>query len=305
VSWFLEPLQSYEFFRNAVAAGTLGGALCGLVGVYVVLRRMSYIGHGLSHAIFGGAVASYVLEVNFYLGAGVWGLVAALLINALARTREIGADAAIGIVTTASFALGVALIGSADRLTLNLDAALFGNILGVTTTDLLVLAGVGLATAGIVFLRYRQLLFAAFDPDVARAHGVNVRRLDALFALVLAATVVATMRVLGVTLIAAMIVTPAITARLVTDSFRSMLGISTAVGALCGVVGMYLSFYLGPASGATIVLVATAVFAVLYLGAAVLDRRRLARLAARPGVRPVGGPAPEAGRGRVGEEGST
>jgi manganese/iron transport system permease protein/iron/zinc/copper transport system permease protein len=289
MSWLVEPLQSYEFFRNAVLAGTLGGALCGLVGVYVVLRRMSYIGHGLSHAIFGGAVASYVLQVNFYLGAGLWGLAAALLINAIARRREIGADAAIGIVTTASFAVGVALIGSTDRLAVNLDAALFGNILGVTVSDLIALAGVAVATGAIVFARYRQLLFAAFDPEVAEAHGVNVRRLDGLFALVLAATVVVTMRVLGVTLIAAMIVTPAIAARLLTNSFARMLGISSLVGALCGFAGMYVSFYLGPASGATIVLVATAVFVLLYAGTAVIDRRRLGRLSAAAAVESVAG----------------
>lgn len=290
--WLVDPLRDYEFFRNAVLAGALGGALCGLVGVYVVLRRMSYIGHGLSHAIFGGAVASYVLEVNFYLGAGLWGLAAALLINSVGRRREIGADAAIGIVTTASFALGVALIGSTDGLAVNLDAALFGNILGVTSRDLLALAAVAAATAVIVFAGYRRLLFAAFDPEVAQVHGVNVRRLDGLFALVLAATVVVTMRVLGVTLIAAMIVTPAIAARLLTNSFARMLGISTLVGALCGFAGMYVSFYLGPASGATIVLVATAVFALLYAGTAVIDRRRLSRLAAGTAVEPV----PSAGR---------
>jgi manganese/iron transport system permease protein/iron/zinc/copper transport system permease protein len=292
VSWLVEPLQSYEFFRNAVLAGVLGGALCGVVGVYVVLRRMSYIGHGLSHAIFGGAVASYVLQVNFYLGAGLWGVAAALLINSVGRRREIGADAAIGIVTTASFALGVALIGSTDRFAVNLDAALFGNILGVTPNDLAAIAGVTLATGAILFVRYRQLLFATFDPEVAAAHGVNVRRLDALFALVLAATVVVTMRVLGVTLIAAMIVTPAIAARLLTDSFARMLGIATLVGALCGLAGMYLSFYVGAASGATIVLVATAVFAVLYAGTALLDRRRLARLGRAP-AEPAGGPSPD------------
>jgi manganese/iron transport system permease protein/iron/zinc/copper transport system permease protein len=297
VSWLIDPLRDYEFFRNAVLAGVLGGGLCGLVGVYVVLRRMSYIGHGLSHAIFGGAVASYLLDVNFYLGAGAWGLGAALLINALGRRRRIGADAAIGIVTTASFALGVALISSTDRLEVNLDAALFGNILGVSGGDLLVLALVAAGAGTIVFTRYRPLLFATFDPDVAEAHGVNVRRLDVLFSLVLAATVVATMRVLGVTLIAAMIVIPAISARLLTDSFGRMLGISTLVGALCGLVGMYLSFYLGPASGATIVLVATAAFTVLYLGTAAVDRRKLARLEARAGVEPVGGPAPELRQG--------
>ena len=143
-------------------AGTLAGALCGLVGVYVVLRRMSYIGHGLSHAIFGGAVASYVLQINFYVGAGIWGVVSALLINSVARRRKIGADAAIGIVTTASFAIGVALISRFHRFTVNFEAALFGNILGVSSSGLLVLAGATVFTVAAVFFQYRQLLFATF-----------------------------------------------------------------------------------------------------------------------------------------------
>lgn len=305
MSWIVDPLERYEFFRNAVVAGAVGGALCGLVGVYVVLRRMSYVGHGLSHAIFGGAVVSSAAGLSFYLGASVWGLAAGLLINVLGRRREIGADAAIGIVTTASFALGVALLGSVGRTGVSLEAALFGNILGVTAGDLVALAAVALAIAGLVLARYRQLLFAAFDPEVARAHGVEVRRLDALFAVALAATVVATMRMLGVTLIAAMIVTPAITARLLTDSFRRMLVISTLVGGVCGVAGMYVSFYLGPASGATIVLVATGAFAVLYFVTAVARRRRVARWAVASEARErVGGPLPELRSARWGKEGT-
>jgi ABC-type Mn2+/Zn2+ transport system permease subunit len=290
---------AYGFFRHGVVAGVVAGALCGLVGVYVVLRRMSYIGHGLSHAIFGGAVASYVLQVNFYAGAGLWGLVSALLINAIARRRKIGADAAIGIVTTASFAIGVALISRYHRFTVNFEAALFGNILGVTTAQLLVLVGVSVLSLGAVVFRYRQLLFATFDPEVADAYGVSVRRIDLLFALILAATVVSTMQVLGVTLIAATIVVPAIVARLVTDSFGKMLVLSTVVGAACGFAGMYVSFYFDVASGATIVLVAAAVFAVVYAWTALLGRRRLAQL--EPGgaggrsLEPVGGPSVDLG----------
>src|SRR5262245_14432647 len=136
----LEPFR-YEFFRNALMVASLAGALCGLVGVYVVLRGMSYIGHGLSHAIFGGAVAAYVLSVNFYLGAGAWGLLAALLINKVARRRTVGADAAIGVVTTASFAVGLALISRFGGFTRNFEAALFGNVLGVTLTDVWVVFG--------------------------------------------------------------------------------------------------------------------------------------------------------------------
>jgi manganese/iron transport system permease protein len=298
VSYLTDP-WTYGFFRHGLIAGTLAGALCGLVGVYVVLRRMSYIGHGLSHAIFGGAVASYVLQVNFYAGAGLWGFLSALLINAVARRRGIGADAAIGIVTTASFAVGVALISRVHRFTVTFDAALFGNILGVTNGQLLVLGGVTAFTIAAVFLRYRHLLFATFDPEVADSYGVNVRRIDTLFAFILAATVVSTMRVLGVTLIAAIVVVPAIVARLVTDSFGKMLVLSTFVGAACGFAGMYMSFYFDVASGSTIVLVAAAVFVVVFAATAVTARRRLQRLdpESRAGVAPevVGGPAVHVG----------
>ena len=130
-----EPFQ-YEFFVRGLFAATLAGALCGMLGVYIVLRRMSYIGHGLSHAVFGGAVVSYVIGINFYIGAGLWGFLSAVLINLTSRKRTIGADAAIGIITTASFALGVLLISRYRTFTRSFDAALFGSILGVTDRDL-------------------------------------------------------------------------------------------------------------------------------------------------------------------------
>lgn len=277
MAWFLDPLKD-GFFQHALIAGVLAGALCGLVGVYVVLRRMSYIGHGLSHAIFGGAVVSYVVQVNFFIGAGLWGLLSALIINAVARQRKIGADAAIGIVTTASFAFGVALVSRGGRFTLNFDAALFGSILGVTTQDLWVLAAATAFTVGIVFVRYRPLLFATFDPDVADSYGVSGRRYDALFALIIAATVVSTMQILGVTLIAATLVIPAIVARLLTDSFGKMLVLSSGIGALCGAAGLYASYYFDVATGPSIVLVAVAAFVVVFAATAVLARRRLAVL---------------------------
>src|SRR5262249_25439806 len=133
----LEPFQ-FAFFRNGLVVATLSGALCGLVGVYVTLRGMSYIGHGLSHAIFGGGAASAVISFNFYVGAGVWGVISALLIGRVTRRRIIGADAAIGVVTTASFALGLALVNRFGQVRKSVDAALFGSILGVSTTDVLV-----------------------------------------------------------------------------------------------------------------------------------------------------------------------
>lgn len=256
-----EPFQ-FEFFRYGLAAATMVGALCGLIGVFVVLRRMSYIGHGLSHSVFGGAVVSYVIHWNFYIGAGLWGFISALLINATTQRRKIGADAAIGIITTASFAVGVAIVSRERTFTRNFDAALFGNILGVTSQDLLVIGGVLGVTVAIVFFAYKQFLFATFDPEVAPIYGVPTGKVDALFSLVLAATVVASMNVVGVTLIAASIVIPPICARLLVDSFKWMLLLSTAIGAFAGFSGMYLSYHLDIASGASIVLFSAGLFLI-------------------------------------------
>ncbi len=276
IDGFLEPFQ-FAFFRNGLAVATLAGALCGLIGVYVVLKGMSYIGHGLSHAIFGGFAASALLGVNVFLGAGVWGLASALAINAITRRRLIGADAAIGVTTTASFALGLALFavfGSAG--TGSFDAALFGSILGVDTPDVIAVGLVLLLAVAVVVLRYRPLLFSTFDPEVAEVSGVPTARIDALLMLVLAAAILATMRVLGVTLIAATLVIPATVARMLTNRFSTMLVLGTAIGAVCGSVGMIASYHLNVQSGPSIVLVGALLFGVVF---AVTGRRGLRRVA--------------------------
>jgi manganese/iron transport system permease protein/iron/zinc/copper transport system permease protein len=269
----LEPFD-YAFFRNATMVATLAGVLCGLVGTYVVLRGMSYIGHGLSHAIFGGAAASYALGISFFLGAGVWGLATAVIIERIARRRTIGADAAIGVVTSALFAVGIVLISTMGGY-VDFEAVLFGDVLGVTEGDVLIVLGVAVATGLAVFLRYRQLLFTTFDPEVAEVSGVSVALTDALLAVILAATITATMNVVGVTLIAAILVIPPVIARLMTDSFHRMLWISTGIGGLCGFVGVYLSYYLDWPSGATVVLAAAVVFVVVW-GVSGFRRGRIA-----------------------------
>ena len=273
----LQPFQ-FEFFRNGTLAAVMVGALCGMIGVYIVLRGMSYIGHGLSHAIFGGAVVSYVMAWNFYLGAGIWGFVAAMLINQTVRRTKINADAAIGVITTASFAIGIALISRYRRFTRSFDAALFGNILGVTGQDVLVIAGVTLMVALLIFFFYKQLLFTAFDSGVAEVYGVATAWVEALFSLILAAALIASMQILGVTLIAAAIVIPAITARLLTDSFNRLILLSTLLGAASSFFGLYLSYYIDVASGATIVLLQAALFC-LALAWSGLQRRAGQRLA--------------------------
>jgi ABC-type Mn2+/Zn2+ transport system permease subunit len=259
----LEPL-GFAFFQKGLLVAALSGALLGFIGVYIVLRGMSYIGHGLSHAIFGGYAAMQLFAVQFYvLGAGLWGIASAIAITSVARRSRVGADAAIGVVTTASFALGVALFSKFGSSGPSFDNALFGSILGITNTQIAWLVVVMVGTGLFVLLRYRELLFTTFDPDVARASGVNVARTEALLMVALSLSILVTLTVIGVTLVAAMLVIPAVIARMITDSFGRMLMLSTAVGTVCGFIGMYLSYYAGVPSGAMIVLVGAFVFLVV------------------------------------------
>jgi len=261
---FFTPFE-YEFFRNGFIAAVVIGALCGFIGVYVVLRRMSYIGHGLSHAIFGGAVLSYVWNINFFVGGGLWALLSGVLIHWVSHRRWVGADAAIGVVTTSSFALGVAIISTRRTFTRNIEAALFGNILGITQRDVWIVVIVSVLVAGALFLIRRPLLFATFDPEVASAYGVSTGKIDLLFIILLAATVLASTQILGVTLVAAAVVIPPVIARYMTRRFRTLLIVSPLLGAFCGAVGMILSFSFDISSAATIVLTSAALFILVEI----------------------------------------
>ena len=272
---FLAPFE-YEFFRNGFIAAVVIGALCGFIGVYVVLRRMSYIGHGLSHAIFGGAVLSYVLNVNFFVGGGLWALLAGVLIHWISHRRWVGADAAIGVVTTSSFALGVAIISTHRSFTRNIEAALFGNILGITQTDVWIVVGISLIVFCALFMIRRPLLFSTFDPEVASAYGVSTGKIDLIFVMLLAVTVLASTQILGVTLVAAAMVIPPVIARYLTQKFQTLLIVSPLLGALCGGAGMLLSFYFDISSAATIVLTAAGIFILLEI--VLLVRKREPRL---------------------------
>ncbi|MGA0877754.1 MAG: metal ABC transporter permease [Ilumatobacteraceae bacterium] len=270
----LEPF-TYQFFQRGLIIATLAGALCGLIGVFVVLRNMSYIGHGLSHAVFGGAALAAVLNLNYFVGAGFWGLASGLMIAQVARKRIIGADAAIGVITTASFAVGLALQARFGQAKRSIDAVLFGNVLGVFTRDILAVLGVGLVSVVFVVLLYRKLLFTTFDPEVAAASGVSVPRMEGLLMLLLSATILVTVRVIGVLLISALLVLPAVSARLLTNSFGRMLWLSPVLGAIFGGIGMYASWYADVPSGAVIILAGTLVFIVVY---GIVGARRRARV---------------------------
>jgi manganese/iron transport system permease protein/iron/zinc/copper transport system permease protein len=274
MSALLDPFH-YDFFVKGLTAAVLAGALCGLIGVWITLRGMSYIGHGLSHAIFGGYAAAPLIGINVALGAGVWGLASALAIGSVTRRRKIGADAAIGVVTTASFALGVALATSLSNRGPSLDS-LFGSVLGVTRGDLLLLAFAFALAVTVFVVFYRPLLFTTFDPEVAQATGVSVARMDGLLMVVLSVSILATLTIIGVTLVAATLVIPAVVSRMLTDSFSRMLWLSTAIGAVCGLVGMYLSYHLEIPSGTTIVLTNAAVFVLVLAGTGARGLRRTA-----------------------------
>jgi len=272
MNFLLSPFH-YEFFSRAILVGMMAGLLCGVMGVYITTRRMSYIAHGLSHAILGGAVLSYVLGLNFYIGSGIWGFAAALLIQYLTGNK-IYSDAAIGIVTTASFALGVAVISSYRKFSQNFEAALFGNVLGVSPRDLWVVTAVTLVLLSIVILFYDQLLFWCFDREVAQVHGVPILAIDTLFALMLATLLVATLNVLGVTLIISAVVIPASTVRLLSDRFDHLMIFSGVLGSAISFVGIYLSYYLDIASGASVVLLSTSIFACVLLWKSLRERQK-------------------------------
>ena len=281
----LEPL-GYTFFLKGLLVAGLSGALLGFIGVYIVLRGMSYIGHGLYHSIFGGFAAVQLFATQFYiLGAGLWGIASALAINAVSKRSRLGADAAIGVITTASFALGVALFARFGSSGPSFENALFGSILGISVEQIVGLVAVSLLAVIFVFVRYRALLFTTFDPDVANVSGVRVGRVEAQLMIILSLSILATLTVIGVTLVAAMLVIPAVVARMVTDSFSRMLAWSTAVGTVSGLVGMYVSYYAEVPSGTMIVLVGTAIFLVVFGFAGSARRRKSAGLDAH--VEPV------------------
>ena len=257
-----EPFD-YQFFVRGIIAATLVGGLCGMIGVYIVLKRMAYTGHGLSHAVLGGAVVSFVLSINFLVGATVWGFLCAQLIALTAKKNKIASDAAIGVITTASFAMGIVLISRYKSFTRDFEAALFGNILGVSMGDLMAIVVVTLATIAVLFVAYKYFLFATFDGEVAQFYGVPTAWVETLFSLVLAATIVVSMQVLGVLLIAGATVIPPVAARMLSDRFRTVLLLSTGLGAACGFVGIYLSYFIDVSSGASMVLVEAGVFALV------------------------------------------
>lgn len=255
----LAPFQ-YDFMQRAFVAALIVGGLCSLLGTYVVLRKLSFIGDGIAHASFAGIVIAYLRGVNYEIGAAVVAVATALGIGYLNRRGRVSLDTAIGVLFTAAFALGVFLISRAKSSNVDLQDFLFGNILGVGPQDVITDAAVAVLVVALVATFFRPLLFAAFDPVVARAAGLPVVFLENLILVLLALTIVVSLESIGIILVAALLVTPAAAAAQVTNRFGRMLVLSVIIGIGSCLAGLLLSYYAGAASGATIVLIVTCAF---------------------------------------------
>lgn len=264
MSWLVDPF-AFAFFGRALLAGIVVGAMCGALGVFIVVRRMSYIGMGLSQSVLGGVAISQAIGLGLYPGAFAATAFAAGAIDRVSRRRGLHADAAIGLVATSVFALGVAIISANRSREFNVSNLLFGNVLGVTDLDLVLATGIAVAFAVALWRYYKVLVFATHDPIVARAQGVRTAHVELLFNALVVIVVVVSLRVLGVLLIAAALILPAATARLTSASFGRVLATSTGLGVVAGIVGLYVSYHLDIASGPAIVLTHTTLFAAVYL----------------------------------------
>jgi manganese/iron transport system permease protein len=264
IEWLTKPL-TYEFMQRGLLASTLVGVLCAVVGCYVVLRGMAFLGDALAHAILPGVAIAYLLNGNLMLGALAAALVVALLIGFLSRQGTIKEDTAIGILFAAALSLGVLLISSIRTYAVDLTHILFGNVLGVSSEDLMLTAVLGMVVLGFIVVFYREFLVMSFDPVLAATLRMRAERFRTLMLILLALTIVVSMQTVGVGLVAAMLVTPGAAAYLLTRRLSSMMIVAGFIGAVSSVIGLYLSFYLSVASGAAVVLTATVIFMLAYL----------------------------------------
>ena len=270
----LAPFQ-FEYMQRAFVAALVVGTLCSTIGVYVVLRKLSFIGDGIAHASFAGVVVAYIRGLDYYVGAAVVAVVTALGIGYVNRRGKVSLDTAIGVLFTGAFALGVFLMSRLKSYAVDLQSFLFGDILAVSRGDLILILSLSLLVAISLALLYRPLLYTSFDPVVAEASGIRAAFVDYALLVLLALTIIISLETVGIVLVAALLVTPAASAYQLTRRFTRMMVISACIGAGCAVAGLYASYYLQGASGATIVLLATLVFFV-SMAFGRLRKRRLA-----------------------------
>jgi ABC-type Mn2+/Zn2+ transport system permease subunit len=282
IDWLARPWERV-FMQHAFLAIIVVGIVCGVIGCFVVLRGMAFVGDAFAHAVFPGIVISFLLGTNIFAGALLAAVVVSLMIGVLSQTERLREDTAIGVMFAGAFALGVALISATRSYTRDLASFLLGNILGVSRNDLLLTAATGLVVLGTLALFRREMVLITFDRSLATSLGVHLWRYDQLFLVLLALAIVTALQTVGNVLVLAMLVTPAATARLIADRLPRMLLLSAAIGALSGIAGLYLSYYRNVASGAAVVLVATGIFFVVWIAVHLQQpvRHRLRRPAAK------------------------
>jgi manganese/iron transport system permease protein len=281
--YLTDPLQ-FDFMRRALVAVILTGVASGVLGSYVVLRGLAFIGDALTHAVFPGIVIAFAIGRSILLGALVFGLLTALGIAVISRNRRVSEDTAIGILFAGMFALGVVLVSSLATYQKDVAELLFGNILGVSRSDLLLAGGATALAVTAVALLNKEFSLVAFDREMAQAMRYPVFVLDILLLALITLAIVVSLRAIGNILVLAMLVTPAATARLLTSRLVVMQMTAALIGAAAGVTGLYISFWWNVASGGAIVLTATAVFFAVF---AVAEARHLRGRMLRRGAQPA------------------
>lgn len=259
----LQPL-TYEFMQRALIAALLIGAISGVIGCFIIVRGMSFFGDALSHSILPGVAVAYIFKADLFLGGLVAGVATALGIGWLTGRGRLREDTAIGVVFVGMFALGIVIISSASSYSVDLTHILFGNVLGVRPSDLLVMAGCGVVVIGTIVLFYKELLAQSFDPTLMQTLRLPGEALRLLLLVLIAVTIVASLQTVGIALMLAMLITPAATAQLLVKRMHQMMLIASVIGMISGIVGLYLSWHLDVASGAAIVLTSTALFIVTF-----------------------------------------
>jgi ABC-type Mn2+/Zn2+ transport system permease subunit len=260
----VDPL-GHAFFVRALVAAVIVGVVCAVIGTFVVLRGLAFMGDAISHAAFPGVVVAFIVGGSFFLGAAVAAVLAALAIGFVSRRAPLRTDTAIGVVFAGAFALGVYLFSTIQGYVGDLNTILFGSLLSIGPEDLLALSGLAAVVLGLIGVFRKELLYSTFDPLGAGASGLPVARLELLFLVLVALAIVVSLQAVGVILVVAMLVTPAATAQLVTVRFGRLMATAVLLGSGSAIVGLYLSFWLDAASGATIVLVQTVMFVVALL----------------------------------------
>jgi len=266
--WLLEPL-GFAFMQRGLLAAVVVGVVCSLVGSFMILRGMAFLGEALGHAVLPGLAVGYLVSngdrsVTFFWALGT-AVFTSVVMGALSRTTKLRQDTAIGIVFAGMFALGIALISSIRSYAVDLTHMLFGDILGVTNSDMWLILAVSFAVALALLLFYKELTVIAFDPVLAVTLRLPVRAMDILLHVLIAVAIVVSIQTVGIALVVAMLITPAATAFLLTRRLKRMMAIAALVAAVSGVAGLYASYYLNIASGAAIVLACTLLFLVVYV----------------------------------------